>query len=99
MVRHIVMFKFLPIANGKTAKENAIAVKEMLEALPAIIPCIVSSKVTLNDGVADNYDLILESEFKSYEDLKFYAEHPDHVKVGAFMKDIRQSRACVDYQY
>lgn len=99
MVRHIVMFKFLPEANGKTAKENALTVKEMLEALPAIIPCIVWSKVTLNDGTPANYDLVLESDFKSYEDLKFYAEHPDHVKVGAFMKDIREARACVDYEY
>ena len=99
MVRHIVMFKFLPEAEGRSALENAKIAKEMLEALPNKIPCIVWSKVTLNDGKKDNYELVLEADYNSYEDLAFYTDHPDHKAVGAFMKGVRQSRACVDYEY
>ncbi len=101
MVKHIVMFKFLPNADGRSAAENAEMTKKMLEELQGVIPTLISSKVRLNSEKADpsNCELILESDFESFEGLHEYIVHPAHKAVGAFMKPLRESRSCVDYEY
>lgn len=101
MVKHIVMFKFKEEAEGRSKKENVKMTKDMLEALQGVVPTLVSSKVSTNDDKADdtNYDLILEADFESFEKLNEYIVHPEHKKVGVFMRPLRESRACVDYEY
>lgn len=101
MVKHIVMFKFLEEAEGRTKAENLQITKDMLEALQGVVPTLISSKVSLNDAKADasNYDLVLESDFESFEALREYIVHPKHKAVGEFMRPVRESRACVDYEY
>jgi len=99
MIRHVVMFKFLPEAQGRSKAENVAATRAMLEALPAKIPQILSSQVyTAAEGSAEgNSDLILISDFASFETLEEYLVHPDHKAVGAFMRPLRESRAACDF--
>lgn len=101
MVKHIVMFKFMEQAEGRTKLENANIAKDMLVALQGVVPTLKSSKVTLNDSKADNtnYDLVLEADFEDFDALNEYIVHPEHKKVGVFMRGVRESRACVDYEY
>lgn len=101
MVKHIVMFKFMEEAEGRTKLENATIARDMLVALQGEVPTLLSSRVTLNSDKADksNYDLILEADFESFDTLAEYIVHPKHKAVGAFMKNVRESRACVDYEY
>lgn len=98
MIRHIVMFTFKEEAAGKSKRENVLATKEMLEALPARIPQIRESRVLLNGKGAnpENADLILISDFDSFEALNEYIVHPDHKAVGTFMRPLRESRAAID---
>lgn len=100
MIRHIVMFQFKEEAEGRTKAENITITKEMLDALPGKIPQIISSETHTNDKNADNtnYDLLLISDFASFEDLNTYIVHPDHKEVGAFMRPVRLSRSCIDYE-
>ncbi|MBQ8382504.1 MAG: Dabb family protein [Clostridia bacterium] len=100
MIRHVVMFKFKEEAEGRTKAENLAIAKEMLEALPAKIDLIRASAVSINSTNADpsNYDLCLIADFDSFEDLAAYIVHPDHKAVGAFMRPVRLSRACVDFE-
>ncbi len=96
MIRHVVMFDFLEEAEGRSALENARIAQEMLEKLPRR-----SSDLTgLNHSGANqtNYHLCLIADFDSQEDLERYIVHPDHVKVGEFMKKVRRNRSCVDYE-
>lgn len=99
MIKHIVMFKFKPEADGYTAKENAKRTADMLNALQGVVPTLKSSEVHLGADEADgsNCDLILISEFDSFEDLQAYIVHPRHKAVGEFMRPLRESRSCVDY--
>ncbi len=99
MIRHIVMFKFKEEAEGKNKKENVLATKAMLEALPAKIPQILASTVEIGAEGAnpENADLILISDFESFETLNQYIVHPDHKAVGAFMRPLRESRAAIDF--
>ena len=57
-----------------------------------------SVKINLSAASADNYDIILDSEFDSLQDLKTYAVHPEHLKVGAYISKVRTSRAAIDYE-
>lgn len=101
MVKHIVMFKFLEEAEGRSKAENVRMTKEMLDNLQGVVPTLLASKVSINSENADatNYDLVLEADFESFDTLKEYIVHPEHKKVGVFMKPLRESRACVDYEY
>ena len=40
---------------------------------------------------------ILISDFESLEALEKYKLHPAHVAVGDFMRPVRVSRTCIDY--
>jgi len=94
------MFEFLPEAEGRSREENVAITKAMLEALPEKISWIRSSFVALNskDAPNGNWDLILISDFDSFDDLERYRVHPDHVAVGDFMRPVRKSRSCVDFE-
>lgn len=101
MVKHIVMFNFLPEAEGRTKKENAEIAAKMLENLQGKIPSLIRSEVRQNSELADrsNFDLVLVSEHEDWNGLHEYAVHPLHLEVGAFMKKVRESRSCVDYEF
>ena len=100
MIRHIVMFRFLEEADGRTKKENVAIAKEMLEALQGVVPTLKSSYVKVSAEAAnpENYDLVLVAEYDSMEDLNAYIVHPAHKKVGEFMRKVREKRACVDFE-
>ena len=101
MIKHIVMFKFMEEADGRTKAENLEIAKGMLEALQGVVPTLLSSRVSLGAEGQNpaNYDLVLEAEYETMEALNEYIVHPEHKKVGQFMAKVRESRACVDYEF
>ena len=100
MIRHLVFFSLADEAEGNAKAENILLVKEKLEALKDIIPEIKKISVSANHPHApsDNYDIVLDSEFNSLEDLKTYAVHPEHQKVAAFISKVKTGRAAIDYE-
>lgn len=100
MIRHIVMFQFKEEAEGRLKKENVSITKEMLDALPAKIDLIRHSETHIGaiGSAESNYDLLLISDFDSFDDLNAYIVHPDHKAVGAFMRPVRLSRSCIDIE-
>lgn len=101
MIKHLVFFKLAENAEGNTKAENILVAKERLEALKEVIPVIRKIEVFSNyvGASAENYDIVLESEFDSLEDLKIYASHPAHLKVGEFIAKVRIERAAIDYEF
>ncbi len=101
MVKHIVMFKFLENACGRTKAENVNIAANMLKDLQGKVPTLVASEVNINSESASNtnYDLVLVCDYNDWQGLEEYIVHPLHKAVGEFMKDVRESRACVDYEY
>lgn len=99
MVKHIVLFKLkeeVP-ADVRLAAMNNF--KEAIEALPAKIPTIRKIEVGLNINPSETWSIALYSEFDTLEDVKQYAVHPDHVAAGKLLAEVKESRACVDYEY
>ena len=97
MIKHIVMWKLKPEAEGRTAAENAQWMKNHLEALMGVVPQLLSCEVGIN--VAEgNYDACLVSTFASLEDLAAYKIHPAYQPVSSYCKLIREHRVACDYE-
>ena len=98
MVKHIVMFKLKETLSMDEKLDVMNRFKSAIEALPAKIDVIRKVFVGLNINEAEQWDICLESEFDSLEDVKLYAVHPDHVAAAGILKDAKLDRACVDYE-
>lgn len=101
MIKHIVVWALKEEANGKTKEENKQIFKTMLEDLVGKVPSLKSLEVGLKtDAAPDNCDdIVLVTEFDTWEGLSEYATHPDHLKVIAFAKQVVAKRSAMDYEF
>lgn len=98
MLKHIVMWKFKEEALGNDRASNVAKAKKLIESLNGVIAEIVELELGVNqEGLTGSYDLVLYSVFKDASGLEVYQTHPDHVAIIGFMKEVVESRACVDY--
>jgi hypothetical protein len=98
MLKHIVLFKLKPAAEGASQQQNAKRMVEMLHGLKSTIPQIRHIEAGVNAIPSDAaYDVAIYSEFANEQDLKTYANHPEHMKVVEFVKKVVESRVVVDY--
>jgi len=99
VIKHIVMWKLKPEAEGADALANARRIQAELEALRGRIPGMLAIEVGLDvERSAAAYDVVLYSEFESKAALAAYQAHPEHAKVAAFIGKVRQERVVVDYE-
>ncbi|HON52368.1 MAG TPA: Dabb family protein [Bacteroidales bacterium] len=101
MIKHVVMWTFKDEAEGASKEQNIKKFCDMLQALVGVVPGIELLEVGSKQAAspADNFDVVLISEFKTWADLQAYAVHPEHQKVVAFAKEVVSSRAAVDYEF
>ena len=93
MVKHVVMWKF----KEENKTENLKRAKELLLSLPALIGEIRKMEVYIDDlHTPSSMDMMLETEFSSFDDLHTYAVHPEHLKVADFVKSVVESRVALD---
>ena len=99
MVKHIVFWKLKEEAAGAGARENAERLRKMLLALRSSIPQIVEMEVGFNFNPSEAaFDVALYTVFESRGALEAYQNHPEHLKVAEFVREIRSERAVVDYE-
>lgn len=100
MVKHVVFFRLLDEAEGKSKIQNAALIKEGLENLIHLVPGLKKAVVGINipNAPKTDYDLCLECEFDNWYDLNIYASHPEHLKVAAYIGRCKSGRAAVDYE-
>ncbi len=101
MIKHIVMFKLKAEADNKTAYKNAEEAKEKLANFVESIPTLKSLEVGINAKGApqENCELVLVCDFEDLDGLEAYRVHPVHVAFGKYITPLRESRACIDYEY
>lgn len=99
MLKHVVMWRFIEGAEGKSRSEHAQWMKEHLEALVGVVPEIRALEVGIdcNKGAAA-YDAVLISLFEDTEALKRYKHHPAHLAISTYCKQVRESRTVVDFE-
>ena len=97
MIKHVVMWKFVASAEGKSAAENMQIVRERLLALPAVIPEIMEMQVGRDVSRTEmSYDMMLVTTFASSETLHTYKVHPAHVAVAEYLAKTTSARVVLD---
>ncbi len=100
MIKHIVWWTLQEEAENASASENALKIKEMAEALVNVIDEAISIEVSVKPQSTTTVEaqVILQSVHNSMEGLKAYSDHPEHQKLGAFIKKVATSRNAIDYE-
>lgn len=99
MVKHIILWTLKEMPEDEKALVKA-GIKEGLESLAGKIPGLLDIRV-IADGRLESStaDLMLDSSFESFDALKGYASHPEHIRVAdEKVRPFTSSRACLDYE-
>lgn len=99
MIKHVVMWKMKPQAEGADAAANLFLMREKLLGLKKVIPQIVWSEVGfdfLHTGAS--YDIVLTCHTANRADFQIYQDHPEHVLVKQFIAKVTESRVVADYE-
>ena len=95
MIKHIVMWDL----KDENKLENAKKLKASLENLKEEINEIKEIEVGININNSDaSMDVVLYSVFNTLEDLDIYQNHPKHLKVKEFVKNISTNRKVIDFE-
>lgn len=99
MVKHIILWKLKDEYSDEKKAEIAKNIKIELEGLLGRIDGLLDIKVQIEKLESSNMDLMLDSTFESFDALKGYAVHPEHVKVADnFVRPYTAVRSCLDFE-
>ena len=77
-----------------------------INGIPVTVPAgttilDAARKVGINipNATKTDYDICLECEFDTWADVDTYQNHPEHLKVAAYIAKCRTARAAVDYEF
>ena len=94
MIKHIVMFKL----SEKTPENMEYAIKS-LKSLEGNIETLKAIEIGSDFLESErSYDIVLTAQFDNQEDLKFYAQHENHLPVVKIMQSLCTSSVVVDYK-
>ena len=95
-IRHIVLWRLA----ADDADTRAIHARELAERLTALKDAIDEvDDIEVGPNVAfpgTNWDVALVADFADTAALERYLEHPEHRKVGAFVREVTSDRAAID---
>jgi hypothetical protein len=67
--------------------------------LRAVVPGLIRLDLGINQvAIPDAADLMLYSEFDTWQSLRNYEEHPLHINLRALISPLRAERRVVDYE-
>lgn len=97
MLNHLVMMKLKEMSSAEK-EENQRRLVHSLEQLKDKIEVIDHLEVGINfSSRPAAMDIVLVSQFKDENDLDYYRNHPDHLKVLDFIKEVVAESKVVDY--
>ena len=99
MVKHIILWTLKEMSEEEKIAVKA-GIKSGLESLKGKIPGLLEIKVVAEGRLeSSTADLMLDSTFESFDALKAYSKHPEHVKVAdEKVRPFTASRACLDFE-
>jgi len=93
-IRHVAMFKFTPEFPQSERERWA----GLLRELPAKVPFIQNLSVGFDVlGGARSWDAVVVCEFETLDEVRAYADHPDHVPIGEISGPNSEVIASVDF--
>ena len=99
MIKRMVMWKLKDSHEGMSKDELVAEFKQKVEELKSAVPEIKTMELGKSfSELPVAYDVALYSEYDSKEDYEVFLKHPEHVKVGKFIRQIRTDVALVEYE-
>ena len=99
MVKHVILWTLKDELSAEEKQQVKAGIKAGLEGLQGKIPGMTEIHVYTNGLETSNADLMLDSTFESFEALKGYAVHPDHVAVAdGAVRPYTKIRSCLDFE-
>ena len=97
MVKHMLIWKLK--LTGEELEAQKKLVKENLEGLGGKVPGLLEMHIQIDNLETSNGDMMMDSTFESFEALKGYSKHPDHVHVAeTYIRPYIETRLCIDYE-
>lgn len=91
MVKHIVMYKLKNSADADEMINRFLSMRGKIEVLKSLY-------AGKNEVISERaYDVALECEFDSLEDLDIYAQHPVHLPVKQYVHSVIEKAHSVDF--
>lgn len=95
MLTHIVIWKYMEDVPQSEREEHIAS----LRRLPSLIPEIETFAVGFDVlRLERSFDTGLVATFRNRQALAVYTEHPEHLKVAAFGRNISAKVASVDFE-
>ncbi len=100
MVKHVILWTLKDEFSESEKKQIKKEMKEELEGLVGKVPGLIDMKIYTNGlETSKNAEVMLDSTLESFEALKAYAIHPEHVKVAdEKVRPYTASRSCLDFE-
>lgn len=99
MVKHIVLFQLKDELTAQEKDEIFSQFKRGIETLPAQIPTIKQIFVGRNINPDEAWDICLNGDFETLEEVVAYGKNPLHLAVSGALKPHLKGRSCVDYEF
>ena len=99
MVKHVVLFKLKEFNSAEEKTRKISQIKMGLLNLKMLIKELHSIEVGINENPKEQYDIALITTHHTMADLEAYAINPDHQAVAKIIREVMESRACVDFTF
>ncbi len=99
MIHHVVMWKLKPAAMADGQPLDLAQMREQAEAMRAGVPGLLRLELGVNQlPGADAADLVLYTEFDSWQALEGYEVHPLHQRFRGLVGPLRTERRSADFE-
>ena len=98
MLKHIVFWKICENGTAQEREEVVRTFRKKTEALREIIPEIKEAEVGANIN-ENGFHVCIDSVFNNKEELDRYINHPEHLKVRAYMNEVSYDKTVFDYEF
>ena len=98
ILKHVVMWRFLDEAEGRTKEENMRYCAERLRSLVGVAPTLRALRIGEDELRSPaSYDMALICDFVNLEGMLAYRDFPQHKEISAYIGKVTSARVVSDF--
>lgn len=99
MIKHIAMFRFKSFESEEKKIEYYNRIKDAFRGLEEKVPAIQFLQLGFDELHSEaSFDLAILVDIEDLDALSAYANHPEHIKAAAVIKEFAIDRKVIDFQ-
>jgi len=100
MIKHIAMFKFKAFESAEEKKKYYERLRQAFDGLDKKVPEIKFLQIGFDELQSEaSFDFVVNVVIEDLESLSAYANHPEHIKAGAVVRERLVDRKVIDYAF